>query len=123
MPRRHFLLALTLTAGLLCGGCQLPLSNYLRDEVFPRDTTSKIILAPFLLPMYLLLPVIDGTMVNPVRGTVHVPGVTAELWGWKNDVPWLGYGVLLPVKVISTPLAAIGTTMFSEQFQFHRVED
>ncbi len=113
--RRIALLGLAL---LLFTGCQMPVSNYFRDHVFPSDTASKVVFAPVLLPMWVMLPFVDAFFVNPVRGAANVPEAVSELWQWKNDVPWLGYGVLGPVKVIGTPLAAISYTMFSEQFMF-----
>lgn len=99
--------------------CQLPTANYLRDHVFPEDTGTKLALSPILLPTYIITTAVDLSIVNPVRGAVNVPGVTKDIWEWGNKKPWLGYGVLLPVKLIAIPGAAIGTIMFSEQFIYN----
>lgn len=96
--------------------CQLPTANYLRDNTFPKSDATKLALSPVLLPTYIVACVIDITLVNPARGTRNVPKVSKTIWEWQNREPWIGYGALLPVKIIGIPLAAVGTTMMSEQF-------
>ncbi|WP_372365463.1 hypothetical protein [Candidatus Uabimicrobium sp. HlEnr_7] len=96
--------------------CQLPTANYLRDRTFPESDATKLALSPVLLPTYIVACVVDIVLVNPARGTLNVPRVTKQIWGWQNRTPWLGYGALMPVKIIGIPLAAIGTTAMSEQF-------
>ena len=109
-------LLLLITTLVLFTSCQLPTANYLRDRVFPEDNTTKLALSPILLPTYIIGCVTDIAIVNPARGTLNVPQVSKQIWGWQNKEPWLGYGALLPVKLIAIPGAAVGTTMFSEQF-------
>lgn len=99
-------------------GCQWPLAYYMRDQVFPEDTASKIALAPVLLPAYVVCAVVDITMVNPVRGAANVPSTVTTIWEWENANPWVGRLALMPLKLIAIPLAAIGTVMFSEQFAY-----
>lgn len=103
---------------LLLVGCQLPMANYLRDHVFPQDTTAKIALSPILFPTYAVTSVLDVTLINPIRGTRNVPEVARTLWEWEDDPAWVGKGVLLPVKIVAIPLGALGTIMFSEQFLY-----
>ncbi|HPY74354.1 MAG: hypothetical protein KBC30_01855 [Planctomycetes bacterium] len=101
---------------IFCTSCQLPMSNYMRDNVFPTETTSKIIMSPILLPTYAVCCVADIVLVNPVRGCKNVPNVVSTIWQWENTNPWIGYGALAPVKIIAIPPAVVGTAIFSEQF-------
>lgn len=103
---------------LFSGGCQLPLANYLRDNLFPEETGAKIALSPILLPTYAVASVLDIAVVNPVRGVKNVPGVAERVWFWEDDPLWLGKGLLLPVKMVAIPAAAVGAVMFSEQFLY-----
>ena len=100
-------------------GCQMPLANHARDEWFPQDNTKRLILSPILLPGYMLFCFTDIFLVNPIRGSQNVPETMDSLWSWKNDRGWLGLGLLLPVKLVATPPAALGTAMFSEQFSYY----
>lgn len=113
--KKRFLCVL---ACLLFASCQLTTANYLRDKVFPQETGTKLLLSPILFPTYIIACVGDIVIVNPVMGTANVPKVTKSIWKWQNDSPWLGYGALLPVKMVAIPGAAIGTIMFSEQFVY-----
>lgn len=111
----------TRIVGIIClffllSGCRLSLANYARDEMFPQDTTAKVVMSPLLLPTYMLFSVIDVTIINPVDGANNVPEAVSSLWGWQNETTWVGLGALLPVKVAATPLWVVGVTMFSEQF-------
>jgi hypothetical protein len=101
---------------LFLAGCQWPTAYYVRDNVFPQDTGAKIALSPVLLPAYVVLAVTDIMVVNPVRGARNVPSVVEDIWDWEKQNPWIGKGVLLPIKFVAIPAAAIGTVMFSEQF-------
>ena len=105
---------------LFLSGCQLPLANYFRDQVFPQDTAAKISLSPLLLPAYAILSVTDVTIINPVRGCENVPSVFKSIWQWQNEKPWLGSFALIPFKIIAIPPAAIGTAIFSEQFIYNK---
>lgn len=107
---------------ILSLGCQLPSANYFRDEIVPRDTVTKVALSPLLLPAYAVLCVGDIVIINPIRGAQNVPKVSSDIWDWQSSEPWLGYGALLPVKLVGIPAAAIGTTIFSEQFTAGREE-
>ena len=104
-------------------GCQLPLANYVRDHTFPEDTTSKIALSPILLPTYAVLSVTDIVIINPVRGCKNIPDTVNSIWKWQNEDAWIGKGVLLPFKLIATPITAIGTTIFSEQFIYTKTTE
>lgn len=97
-------------------GCQTPTAEYFRDSVFPQDMATKVASAPLLLPMYLLLTIFDVIIVNPVRGTNNVPEQVGNVWSWGNEEPWIGYGAMMPVKLVGIPIVAVGTTLFSEQF-------
>ncbi|BBM85957.1 hypothetical protein [Candidatus Uabimicrobium amorphum] len=112
MRKHYFLVAMC----VFIVSCQLPTANYLRDNTFPKNDATKLALSPVLLPTYIVACVVDIALVNPARGTLNVPKVSKTIWGWQNREPWLGYGVLMPVKIIGIPLAAIGTTAMSEQF-------
>ena len=111
---------LLVVSSILLGGCQLPLANYLRDRVFPQDTTTKVVMAPVLFPAYAVASIVDVVIINPVRGTKNVPKVVSSVWEWEDEPAWVGKGVLLPVKAVAIPLAALGTVMFSEQFIYEQ---
>lgn len=115
-----FLLCIILS--LVATGCQLPLANYLRDQVFPEDTATKVALSPVLLPAYATASVVDVAMINPTRGMSNVPEVVKNIWEWEDQHLWLGKGVLLPLKFIGIPLATIGTVIFSEQFIYEKTD-
>lgn len=117
-PQRSVVLGTWLFAGvLLCsGGCQWPLAYAFRDNVVPDDTTAKIALAPLFLPAYIILGTVDMIIVNPLHGTNNVPDVVESIWKWESLRPWVGYGALLPLKLVAIPPAVLGTVMFSEQF-------
>ena len=120
MEKRKKLLLVLLLCCLFLTGCQLPLANYFRDRVFPQDMTPKIALSPLLLPGYVLLSIVDITIINPINGIKNIPSTTSSIWSWEEKTPWLGYGVLLLPKLVAIPPAAVGTSMFSEQFQYQK---
>ncbi len=113
-PKSIFLL---LIAFAFLAGCQLPLANYFRDQVFPQKTVSKVVLAPVLFPSYAVLSVVDIMIINPVRGCENVPNAASTIWNWPKDSPGTS-AALIPLKVIAIPIAALGTAMFSEQFLY-----
>ncbi len=103
----------------MLAGCQTPLASSFRDDVMPDEPALKVASFPLLFPAYIVITFVDLTMVNPVRGATNVPDVTGRLWSWHNEEnPWVGYGALMPVKLIAIPIVAVGTTMFSEQFDY-----
>ena len=114
--QRLVAMAISLLMLLLVTGCQWPLAYQMRDQVFPEDTATKIALSPILLPTYVVCAVTDMAIVNPVRGTKNIPDTATTIWNWENEQPWLGYGLLMPLKLVAIPPAALGTMMFSEQF-------
>lgn len=115
---RRVLLATLLLACLL-SACRTQTADYFRDEVMPNDLPTKIVSAPVTLPVYILLTLVDIVIVNPLDGAGHVPRVVGDLWGWHSQKnAWIAYGALLPVKLVGTPVAAAGTTIFSEQFVY-----
>jgi hypothetical protein len=117
-----------MTLGLLglslAGGCQTPTATYFRDEVAPQDPATRVMAVPLLLPAYLVLTVLDIVIINPVHGAANVPQVTGEIWSWGDaQGPWVAYGAMMPLKLIGIPLSAIGTTVFSEQFEYESSGD
>ena len=92
------------------------MANHFRDQVFPQDTAAKVALSPFLFPAYACLCVTDVALVNPVRGCQNVPDVVSPIWEWENQNWVVGKALLLPLKFIAIPPAAIGTALISEQF-------
>ena len=117
MTTRPTLIALTLAA-LLLSGCQTPTAAYLRDRVFPQQMAIKVAASPVLLPMYIVATGLDIVIVNPLRGMSNVPTHVGYVWGWANEEPWVGYGLLMPAKLVAMPVTAVGSTIFSEQFGF-----
>ena len=113
---KKIIIFLCILTCIVLSGCQLPLSNTMRDEVFPKEAGTKLALSPILLPTYAVCCVLDVFIINPIRGCANIPSTCSSIWSWKNESPALGYGALLPVKLIAIPPAAIGTMMFSEQF-------
>lgn len=104
--------------GIFITGCQLPLANHFRDQVFPQDDTTKIALSPLLFPSYAVLSVVDIVLVNPVRGCANVPKTTETVWNWPEEDTNTKYA-LMPFKLAAIPIADLGTIMFSEQFLYN----
>lgn len=120
---RHRVLRSWMLAVLLClivGGCQLPLAHYFQNEVFPQDTTTKIVLSPLLFPAYAVCSVMDIAIINPARGCSNVPEVTSDIFAWPQNASGVTHALLMPLKIIAVPPAAIGTALFSEQFLYEQ---